>query len=371
MSVQIPVSAEHPYQVIVGDGMISCLADHVGHSRVAVIYSQDRPELAAAVAKALHVGEVGERSSLEDQKVIWLSVPDGEDAKTAAQAVRLWDDLAEARFSRSDIIVGIGGGAVTDLAGFIAATWLRGVGYISVPTSVLAMVDAGVGGKTGINIPAGKNLVGAFYEPKTVVCDLNFLSGLTERDLSSGFAEVIKAGFIADTSILDLVGTGGLISLSGDTRAELIAKAIQVKATVVTSDLKERGVGAGGIGREQLNYGHTLGHAIENREHFRLRHGECVSIGMVFAAKLAALAGLIPDDLVDTHIDILTSLNLPVGYRGVDLDDLMEGIRLDKKTRSGTLRFVVLDRHFGSTRILSDPNPAWLAEAFSLTNALA
>ena len=213
-------------------------------------------------------------------------IPDGEAAKDIAVAAGLWSRLAARRVSRSDAIVGLGGGAATDLAGFTAATWLRGIRLVLMPTTLLAVVDAAVGGKTAVNIPEGKNLVGAFYPPAGVVADLDALASLPRAEYVSGLAEVIKAGFIADPVILELIeadperaGQPG-----GPHERELIERAVRVKARVVTADLREAGP------REMLNYGHTLGHAIERAEGYQIRHGAAVAIGMVYAAAVARQA---------------------------------------------------------------------------------
>ena len=202
-------------------------------------------------------------------------------------AARLWSRLAAHGVTRSDAIVGVGGGATTDLAGFVAATWLRGVRLVLVPTTLLGIADAAVGGKTAIDIPEGKNLVGAFHPPAGVLADLAALETLPRAEYVSGLAEVIKAGFIADPVILDLIEAdpAGAAVPHGPHARELVERAVRMKAEVVSADLREAGR------REILNYGHTLGHAIERVEGYRIRHGEAVAIGMVYAAELARLAG--------------------------------------------------------------------------------
>ena len=211
-----------------------------------------------------------------------------------------------------------GGGAVTDLGGYVAASWMRGVRLVNVPTTLLGMVDAAVGGKTGINIDAGKNLVGAFHEPAAVLVDLTTLRTLPADDLAAGMAEVIKGGFIADPRILELVEADPKAALDpdGDVLAELVRRKIQVKADVVAADLRESSL------REILNYGHTLGHAIERREGYRWRHGAAVSVGLVFAAELARHAGRLDDATADRHRAVLESIGLPTGYAAGALPDL-------------------------------------------------
>ena len=294
---------------------------------------------------------------------ILLETPDAEEAKTAEVAAFCWGVLGQAGFTRSDAVVGLGGGATTDLAGFVAATWLRGVRVVHVPTTLLGMVDAAVGGKTGINTADGKNLVGAIHEPAGVLCDLNALPTLPRNDLVAGMAEVVKAGFIRDTGILDLVQSDPAAATDPASPAlrELIERAIRVKADVVAGDLRETSRALGG--REILNYGHTLGHAIERAERYRWRHGAAVSVGMVFAAELALLDGRLDEADVDLHREVLTSLGLPVSYSGASWPQLHEAMLVDKKARGSRLRFVILDG-IGSPMFLDGPDPALLLAAY-------
>jgi 3-dehydroquinate synthase len=284
----------------------------------------------------------------------------GEAAKSITVLGELWDRLGEWRLTRSDAIVAVGGGATTDLAGFVAATWLRGVRIVQVPTTLLAMVDAAVGGKTGINTAAGKNLVGAFHPPVGVVVDLDVLATLPVQQWVNGMAEVVKAGFIADPMILDLIELDPVAAARPDgTHArELIERSIAMKATVVAADLKEAGP------REMLNYGHTLGHALERLEDYLIPHGHAVSIGMIFAAGLGRHSGRLDDATVDRHRLALDAIGLPTSYRPDALPALLDGMRIDKKSRGSTLRFVVLDG-LATPAILEDPDPELLAAAYA------
>ena len=286
-------------------------------------------------------------------------VPDGEAAKTVDVAAGLWSRLARHGVTRSDCIVGIGGGAATDLAGFVAATWLRGVQVVLVPTTLLGMADAAVGGKTAIDIPAGKNLVGAFHSPGGVLADLATLETLPRADYVAGLAEVIKAGFIADPVIIDLIqhDPDDATVPHGRPARELIERAIRVKAGVVSADLTEKGL------REILNYGHTLGHAIERVEEYRFRHGDAVAIGMVYAAELARLAGRLDEQTSKLHREVLASVGLPTNYRPGAWPMLREAMSIDKKARGARLRLVVLD---GLARpgILDDPPEQLLWRAY-------
>ncbi|MEE6281084.1 3-dehydroquinate synthase [Georgenia sunbinii] len=353
-AARIPVHAEHDYEVVVGRGLDDEVAVLVGSEprRVLLVHQPPQQQRAAALAERLRaVGHTVEPAV----------VPDGEAAKTQAVLGDLWGRLGRAGFGRQDLVIGLGGGAATDLAGFVAASWLRGVAVIQVPTTVLAMVDAAVGGKTGINTAEGKNLVGAFHSPRGVVCDLDTLATLPAEDHAAGLAEVVKAGFIADPVILDLVAADDGAAARdprSDVLDELVRRSIAVKAEVVSADLREAGR------REFLNYGHTLAHAIELSEDFRWRHGDAVAVGMVFAAELARAAGRLTADDVARHRTILGALGLPLTYRQDRWPRLLEAMGRDKKTRGSRLRFVVLDA-IGTPSRLEDPDPHLLEHAYA------
>jgi 3-dehydroquinate synthase len=346
-----------PYDVLVGHQLLGELPGLIGDKalRVAVLH----PEALAGTGEAI-------REDLAEQgyQAIAIQLPNAEEAKTAEVAAYCWKALGQTGFTRTDVIVGVGGGATTDLAGFVAATWLRGVRWIAVPTTVLGMVDAAVGGKTGINTAEGKNLVGAFHPPAGVLCDLAALDSLPPNDYVSGLAEVIKAGFIADPVILDLVEADPAAARSpqGPHTTELLERAIRVKAEVVSADLKESGL------REILNYGHTLGHAIEKNERYNWRHGAAVSVGMVFAAELGRLAGRLDDATADRHRGILESVGLPLTYRGDQWPRLLETMKVDKKSRGAVLRFIVLDG-LAKPTVLEGPDPAILLAAYGEVSA--
>lgn len=352
----IDVRTADPYRVLVGHGLLGELPALLpaGVARVAVIHPGALRTSAEMVRAELTAAGL---------EAITLEVPEAEDAKTAAVAAFCWGVLGQAGFTRSDAVVSLGGGATTDLAGFVAATWLRGVAVVHLPTTLLAMVDAAVGGKTGINTSEGKNLVGAIHEPAGVICDLNTLATLPPADLAAGLAEVIKAGLISDTAILDVVRAdpAAVLDPASAQLREVIERAIRVKAEVVAGDLRETSRALGG--REILNYGHTFGHAIEKVEGYRWRHGFAVSVGMVFAAELARLDGRLSDADVATHREILTSVGLPVSYQG-PWPRLYEAMAVDKKARGRRLRFVILDR-IGHPIFLDGPDPTVLAAAYA------
>ncbi|WP_021595591.1 3-dehydroquinate synthase [Actinomadura welshii] len=348
---RVHVGGADPYDVLIGTGVLGELPGMVGDRArtVAVVHAEGLPEIARPVRGALE--QAG-------YTVHALPVPDGEAAKEVGVLAGLWSSFARFGMTRTDVVVGVGGGATTDLAGFAAASWLRGVRAVLVPTTLLGMVDAAVGGKTGINVPEGKNLVGAFHPPAGVLCDLATLVTMPREDYISGFAEIIKAGFIADPKILDLVEDDprGAASPDGPHTRELVERAVRVKADVVSADLRESGL------REILNYGHTLAHAIEKAEDYRFRHGHAVAIGMVYAAELAHLAGRLPAAVVQRHRDVLSSVGLPVSY-AADWPGLRETMTIDKKSRGATLRFVVLDGIAEPGR-LEGPDEALLAAAY-------
>ncbi|MGZ4559526.1 MAG: 3-dehydroquinate synthase [Mycobacteriaceae bacterium] len=350
--VRIRVSAERPYDVIVGRGLLGELTEELrGTTTAAIIHQPSLIATAEAVREAL--AEVG----VDAHRV---EIPDAEDGKDLAVAGFCWDVLGRIGLTRRDAVISLGGGAATDLAGFVAATWMRGVRVIHVPTTLLAMVDAAVGGKAGINTDAGKNLVGAFHEPAAVIVDLVTLETLPRNEIISGMAEIIKGGFIADPVIIELIEADPEAALdpTGDVLGELVRRKIQVKADVVSADLRESDL------REVLNYGHTLAHAIERRERYRWRHGAAVSVGLVFAAELARLTGRLDDATADRHASVLASVGLPISYDPDALNELLEGMRIDKKSRSGVLRFVVLDGLAKPGR-LEGPDPSLLAAAYS------
>ena len=354
---RIGVAGEHPYEVVVGTGILGELPGLVGKraETAAVIHDERLGAVARPACRAL--ADAGYR-------VVATEVPGGEAAKDVATLARLWSWLAESKVTRTDCVVGIGGGAATDLAGFAAATWLRGVPVVLLPTTLLGMVDAAVGGKTAIDIAAGKNLVGAFHPPAGVLADLATLETLPREDFVAGLAEVIKAGFIADGEILRLVAADpdGAATPHGQHSRELIERAIAMKARVVSADLRESGL------RETLNYGHTLAHAIEKLERYTFRHGDAVAIGMVFAAEVGRLSGRLTEREVALHRELLTSVGLPVSYPRSAWPALRETMSLDKKARGARLRMVVLDG-VGNPVIYDSPPEDLLAQAYQAVAA--
>jgi 3-dehydroquinate synthase len=343
----IEVAAERTYPVIIDSSWKVELSKLlVGRNKAAIIVSEKmQPSIKDLIAT--------------DAEVLVFPIPDGEPGKSSATLNKIWDWLGAAGFTRSDLIIGIGGGAVTDLAGYAAASWLRGIDWVAIPTTVAGAVDAAIGGKTAINSEYGKNLIGAFHSPSAVIIDVSWFESLSDRDFAAGLAEVVKAGFISDGKIIQLIGDSNISDLrsNGATVLELITRAIAVKAKVVSSDFKES------FDREVLNYGHTLGHAIELHCKYDLRHGECVAIGMAFMAQLQLSLGLITSELAQQHIDILENLGLPTTYKRQAWPSLLASMYLDKKSRGKTLRLVTI-KGIGITDRLENPDEKILLAAY-------
>ncbi|HEY9276299.1 MAG TPA: 3-dehydroquinate synthase [Candidatus Nanopelagicaceae bacterium] len=311
----IEVRAERAYQVDICDSWQSEVSDLMQLRESLVVAPQ---RLVTELSEIIPQGKI-------------LSVPDGEKQKSFETLQDLAEKLAALGASRETLLIAIGGGATTDLTGFLAAGYLRGVDWVAVPTTVAGMVDAAIGGKTGINLASGKNLFGAFNSPIRVIVDTSWLETLSKRDKAAGLAESVKCGFIRDEKILQLIESN-----TKDNIREIIERSIKVKADVVSMDFRESGE------REILNYGHTLGHAIERHSGYSLRHGEAISIGLVFAAKLSHRFGL-NKQVVDRHIKILQSLNLPIQYEQAAWPKLYELMGKDKKRRAGEIRFVTIN----------------------------
>jgi 3-dehydroquinate synthase len=348
VSVAIPVPlGDRAYDVHVGAGLLARLDELVPwpeHARTAVVVTNGVVEEhhGDAVRAAI------ERAGLAVRRV---RVPDGEQAKSPDTLLQLWHRFAQLPLGRDDVVVALGGGVVGDLAGFAAATWHRGVALVHVPTTLLAQVDSSVGGKTGINLSEGKNLVGAFHQPIAVVADVATLATLPSRERRAGLGEVAKYGFIADPVVLDLLESrpGSATAGDPDVLAEVVRRGVAVKAAVVAEDERESGR------RALLNYGHTLGHAVESLTSGEAyRHGEAVALGMVFAARLGERLGVSEPGLADRTVAVLDGLGLPT--RGLRLDprEVWDVMARDKKARDG-VRFVLARRP--GDALLVDPPP--------------
>lgn len=335
----ISVTAEHEYNAHIDVHFEGVLKDvSQSHNKVFVIAPQ-------FIVDTFHVEK--HMNSLDN--VSLFVVPDGEHQKDISILEKIWQSIGEAGLTRSDAIVAIGGGATTDLSGFAAATWLRGISWYAIPTTLAAMVDASVGGKTGINSHSGKNLIGSFHSPQGVYIDLRFLETLSDRDYAAGLAEVIKVGFISDTEILNILQTHNSIQSARTVASDLIFRSVAVKADIVSQDFQESKL------REILNYGHTLGHAVEKYSHYEIRHGEAVSIGLVFAAELSGRLLGLKSDVIDLHRSLLGQFNLPT-TSSVPFEPLLDLMRSDKKARGNNMRFIGIN---------SPGTPHWLEEVTS------
>ena len=352
-TTEIRVTGGGDYPVLVGKKLLGELPGLLGErvKKTLVIYPRALRTTGELVREDLQAAGF---------EAIAAEIPDAEEAKHIRVAEFCWQILGQSDFTRSDAIVGVGGGAITDVAGFVAATWLRGIRFVTIPTTVLGMVDAAIGGKTGINTAEGKNLVGAFHAPAGVLADTDTLATLPANELFTGLAEAVKCGFIADPTILDLIENTAKDTLADHNSAQLrdiIERTIQVKADVVSGDFKESGR------REILNYGHTLGHAIERNERYQWRHGAAVAVGMMFAAELAALTKNLDPEIIDRHKAILEHLGLPTGYRGDRWPQLLVTMKRDKKSRGSLMRFVVLE-DIGKPVLLEGPDTSLLFAAY-------
>jgi 3-dehydroquinate synthase len=328
-SSRITVSGDSPYDVVVGRGLVGQLHEFLGQGvrKVLIVHAPTLAAKAAAMRESL----------LDRYEVLLAEVPDAEQAKRVEVAAFCWQVMGQSDFTRSDAVIGFGGGAITDLAGFVAATWLRGVRLVQVPTSVL----------------------GTFYAPSAVIGDLDTFDTLPRNEILAGFAEIVKAGFISEPEILDIIESDveRATDPSSPEFRRVVELAIAMKARVVGEDFTEQGL------REILNYGHTLGHAIEHAERYQWRHGAAISVGMVFAAELGRLTGALSDEVVDRHRRILTSLTLPVSYPVGRWQTLLATMQRDKKARAGMLRFIVLD-DLAKPTVLAGPETSLLFAAY-------
>lgn len=330
-SIKVNVDlGDRSYPVVVGQGVRSQLPDLIPKTaRRAVVVTQRNIDFRVDVGIP----------------TVTVFIGDGEQFKTLSVVEEVSRNFAEAQLTRHDVVIGVGGGMVTDVAGFAASTWHRGTPVVHVPTSLVGMIDAAIGGKTGVNLPQGKNLVGAFWQPVGVLCDLDALSTLPKREFRGGLGELAKYQLLVGEDLSTLPQT------------EQIARCVEIKAKIVSADERDNGA------RAVLNYGHTLAHAIEIATDFKVSHGEAVAIGMIFAAHLAAVLGRIDDQRVRTHYELIgknygLDVTLP---RGSSAEELLELMYLDKKFVSG-LTFV-LDGPNGIESV-TDINPTHVIEAF-------
>jgi len=345
-TVRVALS-ERSYQIRIGSGVIGSLGEFTQECRstthAAVITDSNvEPRHADAAVASLQSANI--RTDL-------LTVPAGEASKSIGQLGDLWNQLLAAGADRKSVVVALGGGVVGDLAGFAAASYGRGLPFIQVPTSLLAQVDSSVGGKTGINLPGAKNMVGAFWQPSGVLIDIDTLATLPDREYLEGMAEVVKYGMILDEAFLAYLeaNVDRILSRDADVLREIVAKSCRYKADVVEADEREES------GRRAiLNYGHTFCHAIEAVAGYgEYLHGEAVSIGMLCASRLAELLGRIGSDVTERQLRLLTALKLPVDVPDLDRDALLSAMQRDKKVEHGKLRFILPSR-IGEVELVGD-----------------
>lgn len=332
VSVDVPGRA---YEVTVGAALLEEAGAHLpempGAERAFVVSDPDVGER--------YLEPLGRGLAVRGLAEVHLGVPPGEEAKSLQTATALLRQLASQEAHRDDVVVALGGGAVGDLAGFVAATYMRGVPFVQVPTTLTAQVDAAVGGKTAVNLPEGKNLVGAFHQPIAVLADVTTLASLPEREFRSGLAEVAKYGLALDPELLERLerDPGPILSREPGALEDLVVRCVRAKAGVVARDERDAGR------RLVLNYGHTLGHALERLDAFAGRsHGEAIALGMVFAARLSEAEGLAEPGLAARHVRLLSSLGLETHGGLPDAGEVLAAMKLDKKYRGG-IRFVLLE----------------------------
>ncbi len=338
------------YDIIIGAGAL----DLVGQKLSALGLGRRVTVVSNAVVRPLYGERVETLLAQSGFTVRVVEIPDGEVHKSLATAAGLYDELIDFKMDRACAVVALGGGVIGDLAGFVASTYLRGVPFVNIPTTLLAQVDSAVGGKTGVDHPKGKNLIGAFYQPRLVLCDLDVLRTLPKRELIAGMAEVVKYGVILDANFFSFVETHveEILNLQPGAMAEVVRSSCEAKATVVERDELESGL------RAILNFGHTLGHAIESLTGYsRFIHGEAVAIGMVAAARIARAMGLCPQADVDRLKAILEQIGLPTRPPKLELQAVLEAMIHDKKVQAGRIRFVLPER-IGKAVIRDDVDPA-------------
>jgi len=325
--------AENSYDIVIERGALASLGQRcrsVGMKGVAAVISN--PTVAA-----LYGTVVQESLAAAGFTVAMIEMPDGEEFKNSTTLNQLYDKLLAAGVDRGSFVVALGGGVVGDVAGYAAATWMRGIPFVQVPTTLLAQVDSSVGGKTGIDHPKGKNLIGAFYQPRLVLIDVDTLATLDQRQFRAGLAEVIKYGVAIDLKFFEFIEANrtAILAMEPDVLIEVIHRCCQLKAEVVESDEKEAGL------RAILNYGHTLGHAFESISGYRsLVHGEAVAIGMILAARVSAAEGLCSQNEIARISALITGCGLSVEIPHYDRQQLLNAVAADKKSKGGNITFI-------------------------------
>ena len=338
MTIRVPLREQRDasYDIVIGRGALGVVPTLLG---------QQCPAAAYAVISDSHVAklygdDVVKAVSGTGYRVELFTFPAGEWNKTRETWASLSERMLASHFGRDSAVIALGGGVVGDLAGFLAATYLRGIPYVQVPTSLLAMIDSSIGGKTGVDVPAGKNLLGAFHQPRLVVADLNLLASLPPVQLSAGLAEAVKHGAIADAEYFGFLEKEHAAILAKDPPAleRVVRRSVEIKAAVVAEDERETGGGRRAI----LNFGHTVGHAIEATSKYEVLHGEAVAIGMAIEARLGEALGVTAKGTAERIVRLLEQFRLPVERPdGASVDQLIEVMRGDKKVRGGEIRFAL------------------------------
>ena len=351
---------ERAYPIHIGEDLLSdaaLIVPHLDLPRAAIVSN--------TTVAPLYLQRLRDALGARGVETISIVLEDGERYKDWATLNRIYDALIAGRCDRRTTLIALGGGVVGDLAGFAAATFMRGIPFIQVPTTLLAQVDSSIGGKTGINHPQGKNMIGAFYQPRLVVADMTVLKTLPPRELSAGLAEVIKHGLVRDAEFVSWLekNVEKLLACDPPALAHAVRRCCEIKAAVVAEDERESGV------RALLNFGHTFGHAIESGLGYgEWLHGEAVAAGMAMAADLSRRMGLIAQADTDRILALLERAKLPTAQPGIAPERLLELMAGDKKTEGGRLRFVLLDR-IGAGSIRSDVPATALQQALSVSPA--
>jgi 3-dehydroquinate synthase len=350
---------ERSYPIYIGAGLLGrgdLLRRYIGGKQVAVVTND--------VVAPLYLNAL--LPALDGLQVDVFTLPDGERYKTLDSYAKLMDFLVDKRHNRTTTLIALGGGVVGDLTGFAAATFQRGVSFIQVPTTLLSQVDSSVGGKTAVNHPSGKNMIGAFYQPRCVVTDTSVLASLGSREFLAGVAEVVKYGIIVDDEFFSWLeaSSNSLLAREADALAEAIRRSCEIKAQVVAQDETETGL------RAILNFGHTFGHALETLTEYRtLLHGEAVAIGMVMAADLSMRQGWLSSEAAQRIKRVLATFGLPVTPPPLAADDMVRAMGMDKKVVDGTLR-LVLAREIGKVVVTDDVDLSALQETLTASEAL-
>ena len=342
--------AARGYDILIGRSLLADVANLVANrhsvNHALLITDENVCPHCEVVASSLEAAGVSQQT---------IVVAAGEKSKSVEVANRLWQDSLASGVHRQTVVFAVGGGVVGDLAGFIAATFTRGLDFIQIPTTLLSQVDSSVGGKVGINLPGAKNMVGAFWQPKFVLIDTDVLSTLAEREFRAGLAEVVKYGVILDESLFEYLecNVDAINSRDATVLAETIARCCQLKADVVKADERE----TSGL-RAKLNYGHTFGHAIEAITNYgEFLHGEAISIGMICASRLAESLSMIDPTITQRQETLLQQFGLPTEMPALDVDALMDAMQHDKKVKHGKLRFILPDR-LGNVELVGEVSPA-------------